>query len=205
VRASALCSLCVFSLASLPLTAFGDAPERAEVQVSGGVSIAGASYRGVDLSGPGPYAAVELRASDECTLEVDYRRHDLSALEPDADTAETAQMRSRLVSIILRHSLFTLRGNRYVDLYAGLGSERIEPEGEPARSRRTLRFGVTLMQPGSMYHVSDHLELRFGIGVLVARAWTGPAPAGCTGPCSSATSGRSTDFGYLGTFAIGFR
>ena len=202
MRAIGLCALCVFSMASLPL------PARAEGRdtlLAGGISLEGNTFRGLDLSGAGPYAALELGLAEDFALEVDYRRHSLSDPLEDPASVNPTRARSEMVSVLLRHSLLMVNGEHYLDLQAGLGSQRFDPDGEPAKTRRNLRVGVTFRQPGSMYHLTGRLELRFGIDVLFARAWPTPGPADCTGPCTSATAGRSHDFGFLGTFAIGVR
>ncbi len=197
--------MCALSLGLLPVRAFAEEPAQAGVEIAGGASIAGGSFLGIDFSGAGPYASVRVRAAEGLDLELDYRRHDLRGIQEDAAADSAARATSRLVSVLVRHSIFTLRGKRYLDLHAGLASERFAPEDGQPRTRRSIRLGVAMLQPGSMYHLSDHLELRIGIDVLVSRAWTAPAPAGCTGPCSAPTSGRTHDFGFLGTFAIGLR
>lgn len=179
-----------------------------ELGLAAGVSIGGLPAYGKDLNGSGPVVEVEVGLTHSWSAALEVRRHWLTELPTDQAAAGAAAVTgaSRDLAITVRHAMFMIGAHRYLDLHAGLGAEHIEVEGHRPRWRRYAQLGLNMLQPGSMYHLTDHLELRFGVDVVVAQALReGGEARGCTGPCTTATAGPAHDVGVFGTITVGIR
>ena len=170
-----------------------------------GVSIGGIPAYGHSLNGSGPALEIEVGLAHSWSAGLEFRRHALTEVTA-ADDDVAVRGTSRDIGITVRHAMFVIGRRRYLDLHAGLGAERLDLRGREPEWRRYAQVGFNMLQPGSMYHLTDHLEVRFGVDVVVAKALRDPGQApGCTGPCTVATTGPAHDVGVFGTITVGVR
>ncbi len=203
MRRVASCLGVAWMVAAGPGTAAGN-----ELGFAAGVSIGGLPAYGKELHGSGPVVELEVGLTRSLSAALEVRRHSLSELPTDQAAAGAAAVQgtSRDLGITVRHAMFMIGPLRYLDLHAGLGAEHIAVDGHRARWRRYAQIGLNMLQPGSVYHLTDHLEIRFGVDVVVAQPLREAGQTrGCTGPCTTATAGPAHDVGVFGTITLGLR
>ncbi|HTM19913.1 MAG TPA: hypothetical protein VL172_05380 [Kofleriaceae bacterium] len=190
-----------FTVACLLAGAGSAAADR--LGVAAGVSIGGIPAYGQALSGAGPAAELEVGLTGSWSAGLELRRHHLYE---ETAPEDGVRGRSREVALSLRHAALVISGRRYLDFHGGLGVQRLALDGRAPVWRRYLQLGINLLQPGSVYHLTDHLELRFGIDLIIGEPLREPGlPSGCTGPCTDATAGPPHDLGVFGTITLGAR